>query len=409
MDNGARRRASTGRARRRVLLLNQYFPPDTSATARLAQEVVTALAETFDVMVLCGRPSYQPSERHPPYVFRTTSNGLFTVARVGSTAYHRGNAVGRVLNYLSFAALAIPRALRARADIVLSMTDPPFAGILGAVVAAASSRPFVYNIRDLHPDMAVRSGLLKPGIVTRVWEWAHRWALRRAARVIVLGEDMRDRVLRKGIEPDRVVVVRDGARIGEGPQEAAPEVTALVRGESSFVALHAGNLGFYGAWETLTQAVERAGPRVSLVFVGEGAALARVKQLAEGCERIRFLPFFPAAQVGSMLAAADVHIVSVRHGIEGLVVPSKLYPILAAGRPVLAVAPLTSDAARIVQRSGCGLVADPDRPDEVAAALARMSADRPMLDQMGKNARTAAEEFDIDRQLRRFVAVLNEA
>lgn len=408
MDNGPQRRAPQGSARRRVLLLNQYFPPDTSATARLAAEVATALSSTFDVVVLAGRPSYQPSERHARYLWRTTSDGPVTVARVGSTAYHRGNAIGRVLNYLSYAALAIPRALRARPDIVLSMTDPPFAGILGAVVATALRRPFVYNIRDLHPDMAIQSGLLKPGITTAIWERAHQWALRRAARVIVLGDDMRQRVLRKGVGGERVVVVRDGARIGEDSQRAAPEVAALVRGDASFVALHAGNLGFYGAWETLVGAMENAPPGIELVFVGEGAAVSQVKRLAEGRGRIRFLPFFPAAQVASMLAAADVHIVTVRHGIEGLVVPSKLYPILAAGRPVLAVAPQSSDVAGIIRRSGCGLVADPDRPAEVAEALAQMSSDRKMLEEMGRNARAVAQEFDIDRQLGRFVDVLNE-
>lgn len=408
VENRTGQLASTRSARRRVLLLNQYFPPDTSATARLAYEVVTALAHTFDVVVLAGRPSYQPTESHGRYLWRTTSEGSFTVARVGSTAYHRRSAVGRVLNYLSYAVLAIPRAVSLRPDIVLSMSDPPFAGILGAVVAGMINRPFVYNIRDLHPDMAIRSGLLKPGTVTGIWERAHRWALRRAARVIVLGDDMRERVLRKGVASDRVAVVRDGARVGAASPEAAPEVAAQIRGDASFVALHAGNLGFYGAWETLVTAMDRTAAGVELVFVGEGAAISRVKQLAEGCGRIRFLPFFPTNQVGSMLAAADVHIVTVKHRIEGLVVPSKLYPILAAGRPVLAVAPQTSDAARIIQHWGCGLVADPDRPEEVAKALARMNADRPMLREMGRKARMAAHEFDIDRQLARFVTVVNE-
>jgi len=141
--------------------------------------------------VLCGRPSYDPSERHPFYLLRRERQGNLIVERVGSITYPRFRMRQRLLNYLSYLVLAVPRALMIPADVVLSMTDPPIMGIAAAFVAMLKRRPFVYNIRDMYPDMALGGEIMRPSRFVNVWEKLHRWALRRAAKVIVLGEDMR--------------------------------------------------------------------------------------------------------------------------------------------------------------------------------------------------------------------------
>src|SRR5260370_2193813 len=155
------------------------------------------------------------------------------------------------------------------------MTDPPFQGIVGAIVALVKRKPYIYNIRDMYPDMAVGGSIVEPGKLARIWENLHRWALRRATRVIVLGEDMRTRIIAKGVEPARVAIVRDGTEIlpPNTPLPAAdPEVVRAIRGSFSFVLVHAGNLGFYGAWNTLVTAARTlAKEAVGLVFVGNGA------------------------------------------------------------------------------------------------------------------------------------------
>ena len=176
-----------------------------------------------------------------------------------------------------------------------------------------------------------------------------------------------------------------------------------------FVVLHAGNLGFYGAWETLIGASRLLdAENVGFVFVGEGAAKPLIEALADGCPRVRFLPFWPVEQVPYVLAAPDIHVVTVRRGLEGVVVPSKLYPILAAGRPVLAVAPEASDVARIVTRYGCGVVADPDKPAAVAAAVRGLAQDRVQLQQMAQRARAIAPEYERGKQLDRLVGLVGQ-
>ena len=393
-----------------ILLFNQYFPPDTSATAKMAASVATALSQRHKVTVLAGRPSYDPDEHYPFSLLRREERSGITVERVGSTAYPRHKMRRRLVNYLSYVSLAAPRALAIKADIVVSMTDPPFAGIVGAAIARLKRLPFVYNIRDLYPDMAIGGDIVQPKAWVGTWEKMHRAALRQAARVIVLGEDMRERVVSKGVHPGRVVVIRDGTPL---PAPAAPAdhpAIREIRGSAEFVVLHAGNLGFYGAWPTLLNAA-KALPQngIRIIFVGDGANRKQLEESSQGCPVVRFLSFRPASEIPCVMAAGDVHMVTIRRGLGGVVVPSKMYSILAAGKPILAVAPEDTDVARIVRREDCGMVADPDRPEEVAEAIQTLKSDPTRLKAMGRRARKAAEKYTSTNELEKFTRVVEEA
>ena len=393
-----------------ILLLNQYYPPDTSATAKMAVQVAEKLAERHQVTVVAGRPSYDPDEFYPFAFLRRDIRDNVTVERVASTAYPRHQMRRRVSNYLSYLALAVPRALAIHPDIVLAMTDPPVAGIAGAFIARMADRPFVYNIRDLYPDMAIGGDIVRPNRWVDRWEKMHRRALHQAVRVIVLGDDMRERIISKGVSPDRVVVVRDGASFPPLLPERNDLVVQKIRCGFPFVVLHAGNLGFYGAWDSVLKAADiLRNENTGLVFVGDGANRAAMEISAKPLPNVRFLPFFPIEQVPHVMMAGDVHIVTVRRGLEGVVVPSKLYSILAAGRPVLAIAAAESDAARIVRESGCGISADPDDPAAIAAAIRELRNDQNRLIQMGIRAKETAAKYARVDELERFAEVVEEA
>src|SRR3984893_2528028 len=314
----------------RILFLNLYFPPDTSATAKSAESMVHALAQTQEVTVLCGRPSYDPTERRPWKVWQTErissknaqliggtagGSGAFTVIRIGSTDYPRFQMNRRVLNYLTYVKLAFWRALFIRCDVIFAMTDPPFNGIVGAILSVLKRKPFIYDIQDMYPDMAVAGSIVQPGLLTRFWERLHCWALRRATRVIVLGDDMRARIIAKGpkgpndIDSAKVFIVRSGVDTNLAASPALllnPEVTRAIRGNFRFVLLHAGNLGFYGAWDTIIAAARKLeNENIGFVFVGDGAERFRLENLAAGTSNVRCLPFFPTSDLPSVLAAPD--------------------------------------------------------------------------------------------------------
>jgi glycosyltransferase involved in cell wall biosynthesis len=396
----------------RILLLNLYYPPDTSATAKMAETVVRALARENEVTILCGRPSYDPADRRAWRLFQTEEKRNVRVVRVGSTDFPRFNMIKRVLNYLSYTTLMIPRALFTSCDAVLAMTDPPFEGIVGAFVAMLKRKPYFYNIRDMYPDMAVFGGLMESSPVVWIWEQLHRWALRRAACVIVLGEDMRSRIISKDVRADRIEIVRDGVdfrSVREG--EIDPEVVAQVRNGFRFVLVHAGNLGFYGDWDALLEVageLAKESPEIGMVFIGEGAQKPRLEAAAAGLRNVRFLPFFPSSKIPSVLAAADAHIVTVKHGLEGVVVPSKLYGILAAGKPILGLAPEWSDVERIVRAADCGYVVCPvDGLDEFIEVVRELSRDPKRVQRMGQAALAAAPGYDRVKELEKFVQIVS--
>lgn len=377
----------------------------------MAHTVVDAICVHHRVTVLCGRPSYDPTERRPWRFYQTENDGLARTIRVGSTAFPRFNMKKRLMNYLSYVWLAVPRALFLDCDAVLAMTDPPFQGIVGAFVALLKRKPYAYNIRDLYPDMAVGGDIVHPGLLARLWERMHRWALRRARCVIVLGEDMRARIIAKGVEPSRVMVIRDGA---EFPKTSEPlpspdlDVVRTIRSGFSFVLLHAGNLGFYGAWNTLITAARKlANDGVGLVFVGGGALRAELEIAAAGAENIRFLDYFPPDQIPSVLASADAHIVTIKRGLEGVVVPSKMYGILAAGKPIVAVAPKETDVVSLGEEQGFAVAADPDRPAELVYVIRSLMADAKKLRAMGEAALKAAPSYERSAELQKYLRVFD--
>ncbi len=393
-----------------VLLLNQYFPPDTAATAYNAALVAKALAERHYVTVLAGRPSYDPVEHHPVYLFKRHQDGNLAIERVGSTAFSRFHMKGRLANYLSYLALAVPRALSMDPDVVLAMTDPPIEGMVGASIASFLGRPFVYNIRDLYPDMALAGGILRPGVWTDAWERSHRRALREAARVIVLGEDMRERIVEKGVDPARIVVIRDAVPFPEVLPVVDQALVREIRGGFRFLMVHAGNLGFSGAWHTLIRAAQMLESEgVGLVFIGEGAMKAQIREAARNCRNVRFLPFRAASEIPAVMAAGDLHVVTIKRGLEGVVVPSKLYNILAHGRPILAIATERAEVARLARQYECGIAADPDDATQVAQAVQHVLDMPERLEHMSRQARKLAKTYDRLSELRKFVDVIEEA
>ena len=377
----------------------------------MAQTVGDALCKKHDVTIICGRPSYDPMERRAWRLWQTETNGGVQIVRVGSTAFPRFNMKKRVINYLSYVLLAVPMALFVSCDAVVAMTDPPFEGIVGAFVALLKGKPYLYNIRDMYPDMAVGGSIVEPGKLARIWEKLHRWALRRAACVIVLGEDMKNRILAKGIDAAKIEIVRDGTEIqvaGAAESVLDEKVIHEIRNGFRFVLLHAGNIGFYGAWGTLLAAAkELTTENVGFVFVGGGAQGDALAQDAAGISNVKFLPFFPASKIPSVLAAADAHVITVKRGLEGVVVPSKMYGILAAGKPIVSVAPAETDVVSLGARQGFGIATDPERPGELVAAVRALAADEDRVRNMGAAAREAARGYDRVKELEKFVRIVS--
>jgi putative colanic acid biosynthesis glycosyltransferase WcaI len=360
----------------RLLVLNQYYRPGMEATAQLLTDLCEALAGDFDITVVCGATA--GAERGVEQ-----RNGV-RVVRLHSTAFDRARMELRAVNYLTYLGLALVRGLIVpRPDLVFTQTDPPFIGLVGLGVARRFGVPFAVAVKDLMPENALEFGGLRSPVPAGAIRGALDSYLRRADGVIAIGETMRARLEARGVE--NVTVIPDWVD------------TAAIRpvpdGHSDrFVVMHSGNIGHSQDLDTLVAAAREL-PDVDFALVGQGSRLAELKRFASDLPNVSFRPFVAPDQLAESLSSASLHFLGLAAGLSGYVVPSRLYGILAAGRPVLVAADADSEPAQLVTQAECGIVVPPGRPLEVAAAIRAASAGEYDLDAMGERGRRFAVDF----------------
>ena len=385
--------------RPRIVLVDQYFPPDTAATARIVDDFAAACRrDGAPLTIVCGYPSYDAPARPGWRPLRRVKGDGMTRYVIGSTGFDRRSAAGRVCNYMTFmagAALLVPFVATRAAFVV--MTDPPMAPLLAwwAKRAGRATSVTIW-IQDLHPDFGVAAGLLGDSVVVRLWRRALGAALRSADQVVVLGRDMARRV--QGIADVPTRVVHNGWS-GVAPSDAHPSTSD----DRPLRIMHFGNLGFAGPWASVRHAARDLDGIAEFVFVGGGAAEG---DFADAPANVSLVGRVPHAEVPTLAAGADLLLVGTRAGIEGYVVPSKGYEMMALARPLLVVAAPEAEMRLLVQDHGCGIAVDDD-PAAIVAAL--QGVVRSELAAMAERARAASTEYTRAHQFGVFVALLSPA
>ncbi|HEY3183390.1 MAG TPA: glycosyltransferase family 4 protein [Gaiellaceae bacterium] len=395
--------------RPRLLVLNQYYWPGVEATAHLLTELCEALAGEYDVTVVTGR--LRGHERDPQAEER---NGV-RIVRVHSTAYDRAPLSRRAANYMTYLTLGALRALvLPRPDVVLCMTDPPMVGDVALVVARRFGAPLVVVSEDVFPEIAVELGRLRNPALVGLLGFLTRYYLRNADRVVAIGETMERRLQEKGADPERMRVIPNW--VDTAVLTPQPRDNDWARGKGlagRFVAMHSGNIGHAQDLDNLIRATTflRDLEDFRAVIIGFGARYEEHVALAARIEAdvVRFLPYQPRDMLARSLSAADVHFVGLSRGLAGYVVPSRLYGILAVGRPVIAAAEADSETARVVDEVGCGIVIPPGRPDQLARVLRELHGGEHDLEEMGRRGREYVEaEADREVAVARYADVLAE-
>ena len=381
-----------------LLVLNQYYAPGVEATAHLLTEICEALAESYEVTVITGR--LLGHEDEPDYERR---NGV-EVIRVHSTAFDRSGIFQRGVNYFTYLGRALRRGLGARRpDLVLCMTDPPMVGDVGLLVARRFRVPLVVVSQDVFPEIAVQLRRLRNPLLVWILDALVKTHLRRADTVVAIGETMKRRLEAKGVQSERIRVIPNWVDVSTIVPQPRDNVWAKAHGlDDRFVVMHSGNIGHAQDLESLIMAGKRLEEEatLSIVLVGFGARRAEHEELVRrvDAKRVSFLEYQPRELLSQSLSSADVHFVGLGRGLSGYVVPSRLYGILAAGRPVLVGADEDSETAMLVRDVGCGLVVPPGRADLVADAIRSMMTGQHDLLEMGDRGR-AWVEAHADRAL----------
>ena len=394
-----------------VAFFNRSFYPDTSATGQLLTELCEGLVTSHGcrVSVVAGVPLLPASGLAARAgwgaVQRERYRGI-DILRAPGTRLSKRRFVGRFTNYVSYFLSACYAGLRLeRPDVVVAQTDPPILGLAAYLAARRFRVPFVMAYKDIFPEVARLLEDFQSETVYRVLQAVNRFLARKADRVVALGETMRRTLIEgKGADPAKSIVIADWADCSEivpGPKQN--DFSRAHGLADKFVVMHSGNLGLSQGLEALVHAAEglRDVGDLEVVFVGEGVKKQALQDdvRARGLENVRFLPFQPKARLGESFASADVFVISLKAGMAGYIVPSKLYGILAAGRPYVAAVEEVSEVAAITRRYDCGLLAEPGKPRDLADKILALYRDRPLAERLGANARRAALEFDRPKQV----------
>ncbi len=383
----------------KILVLCPHFEPDTAPTGTVMTRIVHELAtHGHQLHVVTALPWYRRHQIEPGWTgrwIRTEQTSWGTVTRVQPFAGNdKRNLIRRAVGFAGFSLLAGVAGVRAggwfrKADIVLAMSPPLTLGITGWMVGVARRARLVFNIQDVFPDAAVRTGAITDRRLIAGAEWLERLSYRRARAVTVLSEDLRDNLVAKLgpqnggrihvipnfvdtelLQPgDRMTQYRAELAIGDGP-----------------VVLYAGNVGFSQSLDLVVDAA-RACPDITFVINGDGAARPGLEAGAGGLTNLRFVGYQPAQRLSEVLASGDVHVVPLRAGLGNVSVPSKTYSSLAVARPVVASIDDATEIPRLLAVAGAGISVAPGDREAFIQAIRALVDDPQRAAQLGDAGR----------------------
>ena len=387
----------------RLIVLCPHFEPDTAPTGIVMTQLVHELAARgHELHVVTALPWYRHHRIEEGWEGRplrreTTSFGSITRVHPFPGPDKR-RLFRRAAGFAGFCALAGLAGLGAgwrrwRVDGVLVMSPPLPLGLVGRALATLRRGSLVLNVQDVFPDAAVETGAITNRHLIAAARALEELTYRAADAVTVLSEDLADNVRVKlpASRGYRVEVIPNFVdTVAVRPTERTTRYRTELGLGAEPVVMYAGNVGLSQSLGLLVEAARRL-PAVSFVVNGEGSALLELRRAAAGLSNLQFAVFQPARRLSEVLGTADVHVVPLRAGLGRVSVPSKIYSILAAGRPVVAAIDPGTEVPRILAASGAGLAVPPDAVEPFVAALESLIADPERATAMGRAGRIWVE------------------
>ena len=389
---------ASSRRRPRVWVLSELYFPEQTSTGHVVTELAEGLADTHDIHVLCGQPTY--SARGVRAAPKEHRHGV-SITRCSGTTFAKDRLILRVVNMITLSMSMWFHAVRAfrAGDVVMVLTTPPLLPFLGAFAAALRGSACVLIVHDVYPDAAYAAGLLRRNsLVARLIEFAHRRLYQFADSICVCGRDMGELILAKlgGYGDPRVVVIPNWADDVVPADARSNPLLAELNLTDKFVLLHIGNIGRLQAIGALFQAaceLNASDPTIHFLFVGDGAQKPWLEAASarHGLSNVSVVGSRPRSDQQVFLNAGHVMVFGFVPGMYGVGVPSRMYNAMAVGRPLIAIVDEGSEPARVIAEEQIGWTVPSDRSSEVLAAIREAREGGPRLAEMGKRARQAVE------------------
>lgn len=393
--------------KKKLLIYAHYYYPDVASTGQILAELSEGMLDAFDITVICVVPSYSGKieEKYKKNrIYEEVHNGV-NIIRVRVPEFDKKNKISRIKNLLAYFMNSIIATIKLdKFDYIYSISQPPIlGGTLGVIGKFLKGGKFIYNIQDFNPEQTMAVGYSKNKLILNLAMFLDKWNCKKSDKVIVVGRDMQE-TLNERFKNKKVP---NNVFINNWIDEK--EVHPIVSHEEidnfkckyglndKFIIMYSGNIGLYYDLENIIKVIGKFKDRDDLIFafVGDGSVKEKIEKYSSqnNLNNVKFIPYQPKEKLKYSLNSADVHWVVNAKGIKGVSVPSKLYGVMAVGKPVLGVLDDGSEARLILEESNCGVCSEPGDYIGIEKNINYIIENKDVIKKFGLNGRNYLEEY----------------
>ena len=392
--------------KKKLLIYAHYFYPDVASTGQILTELCEGMTDTFDITVICVVPSYSGTidEKYKTKrIYKEEHNGI-KIIRVRVPEFQKSNKISRIKNLLAYFFNSLLATLKIeKQDYIYTISQPPIlGGVLGVLGKWLKGGKLIYNIQDFNPEQTMAVGYSKNKLLLNTVMAVDKFSCKKADKVIVVGRDMQE-TLRNRFNNKKVpknVFINNWINEKEiyPLEQNHPRIVEFKEKynlQDKFIIMYSGNIGLYYDLENIIKVIGEFKDREDVVFafVGDGTVKDKVEAYVNenNLSNVTFIPYQDKADLIYSLNAADIHWVVNAKGIKGVSVPSKLYGVMAAGKPVLGVLDEGSEARLIVEDCNCGVCIEPGNYKEISNNIEYILNNKEEIRALGLNGRQYLE------------------
>lgn len=409
---------------KKITFVINYFYPDVASTGQLLTELCKDIQDDFNLTVIAAQPGYDGNGEHQKAIFQESMLEKIKVIRIKLPKVNKNSKFSRLKYIISYFILANIALIKEKnTDMIYTISQPPIlGGLIGTIGKFFKKCKHVYNIQDFNPEQAKVVGFIKRKSIFKIATAIDNLNCKYSDCVILVGNDMKEtlkkRFSKEGGIPRNIVInnwtdEKDIIPLSK-ENEGVKKFIKRNNLEGKFIVMYSGNLGLYYDLENIIKITEkfREEKNLAFVFIGEGAMKTSMQEFVQSkeLENVYFLPYQPKEEIKYSLNAADIHLVVNQKGIKGVSVPSKIYGVMAAGKPILGVLEKGSEAERLIKESDSGLIVEPQDYEGIANAISKFcNESNEILENTGRSGRGYLEA-NLKRELsiRKYKEIFNE-
>ncbi|WP_430008007.1 glycosyltransferase family 4 protein [Metabacillus idriensis] len=399
---------------KKITFVINYFYPDLASTGQIMTELCQDLQNDFYITVIAAQPGYAGEKKISLKLFEEDYFENIKIIRIRLPKVDKKSKLSRMKYIFSYFALANIALLKEKSvDVIYTISQPPvLGGLIGTIGKFLKRSKHIYNIQDFNPEQAAAISYTNKESIFKIAKKIDMLNCSYSDKVILVGNDMSEtlnhRFSGKRV-PDHVVINNWTNEEDIIPLENnEPEIQQFIQKNGllgKFIVMYSGNIGLYYDLENIIKVTEhfKENNEIAFVFIGEGAVKGDMQSFVQQKEisNVHFLPYQPKDFIKYSLNAADVHLVVNQKGIKGVSVPSKIYGVMASGKPILGVLEQGSEAYMLITKSNCGVVVEPKEYEEIIQAIQNLyEMNRNDLKEIGLNGRDY-----LDQHLKREISI----